>query len=82
MCKKIDDITNNYYVEIYDIKGNYITFFNNIKALTKEFNIKEKEILKNIRNNRLTILNNEKYYLYLNPKKLDYKDIKYEKRTR
>lgn len=40
MCKKIDDITNNYYVEIYDIKGNYITFFNNIKALTKEFNIK------------------------------------------
>ena len=40
MCKKIDNITNNYYVEIYDIKGNYITFFNNIKALTKEFNIK------------------------------------------
>ena len=82
MCKKIDNITNNYYVEIYDIKGNYITFFNNIKTLSKEFNIKEKEILKNIRKNRLTILNNEKYYLYLNPKKLDYKDIKYEKRTR
>ena len=81
MCKKLEYL-NNYYTEVYDSKGNYITYFNNIDKASQAFNIQTKKLLYAIRNKNALIINNKKYYLYLNPKKLDYKDIKYEKRTR
>lgn len=80
MCKKISYL-NDYFVEIYDDKDNYITFFDNIKSTSLAFNMELKEILRKIRENKPILKENKKYYLYLNPKELDYKDTICKKRN-
>lgn len=80
MCKKISYL-NDYFVEIYDDKDNYITFFDNIKSTTIAFNMELKEVLRKIRENKPILKENKKYYLYLNPKELDYKDTICKKRN-
>ena len=79
MCKKLDYL-NDYYVEVYDEKDNYITFFNDIKTLNTVFNKELKEVLRKLRNNEMFVINGKKYKLFLNKKKLSYKEIRCSKR--
>ena len=57
---------DDYYFTVYSLDDEYICGFDNIDTLGQLFNMKLKEILKNLRNKRNFILNGKlvKVYVY------------------
>lgn len=65
MCRTNREF-DDYYFTVYSLDDEYICGFDNIDSLPTFFNMKLKEILKNLRNKRNFILNGKlvKVYVY------------------